>query len=194
MSGYVSPGRCHFCGGDSGPEGVQSGDKRLCLPCAWRVVADLGRVYNAPEIGVLERIKFLRDNGPVGPKRQQESKREGGYVYYIRVGELIKIGYAGDVGKRMRNYPPNAELIAAHPGTLEVERQMHTRFREYLARGREWFYPTPELDEHIAYVRDQFGDPAELAYSFTAPKSQEERVRAQMKPRHTIGGMHPVIG
>ena len=70
---------------------------------------------------------------------------------------------------------------------------MHARFKASLAKGREWFEPTPDLEEHIAQVRDAFGDPSSLAYQYTSPKSQEDKARDQMKPRHAIGGMHPLI-
>lgn len=191
MTRYRSPGRCRLCGEDIGKEGMQK--LRVCLICGWKVVTHMGEVYNAAEIGVLERIRYYEKHGKPGPKKPRKESKAAGYVYYIRMGGLVKIGYAGDVAKRMRNYPPNAELAAAHPGTLEVERDMHARFKDALARGREWFQPTPDLEEHIAQVRDAFGDPASLAYEFTVPKSQEQRVRDQFKPRHAIGGIHPVV-
>lgn len=182
---------CRLCDRDDiGREGMRK--LEVCLVCGWRMLDHLAEVYNAPEITVMQRIRHERKHGKIGGTSHL-AKREGGYVYYIRVGGLVKIGFAGDVAKRMRNYPPNAELAAAHPGTLQVERDMHIRFKDALAKGREWFYPTPDLEEHIAEVRDAFGDPASLAYQFTSPKTQEERVRNQMKPRHAIGGMHPVI-
>lgn len=104
-------------------------------------------------------------------RRQAEAdrirgRRQPGFVYYIRMNDLIKIGYAADITKRMRAYPPNAELLAAHPGTLELEREMHQNFRSHLRRGREWFAEYPALTDHIESVRARFGDVSVLAHEY----------------------------
>jgi hypothetical protein len=90
-----------------------------------------------------------------------------GFVYYIRIDQHIKIGYATDIAKRMRAYPPSAVLLAAHPGTKATEKQMHQDFHAYLDRGREWFNPGKSLMAHIERVLEQYGDPKLLAYEFT---------------------------
>lgn len=79
-----------------------------------------------------------------------------GHVYYLQVGELIKIGYTADLYQRLASYPPNSKLLATHPGTLKVERQMHHKFLHRLSSGREWFAPADDLAEHIAKVKRDF--------------------------------------
>lgn len=93
-----------------------------------------------------------------------------GFVYYIRIDQHIKIGFATDISRRMRAYPPSALLLAAHPGTKETEKQMHQDFRAYLDRGREWFTQGKSLMAHIDKVLEQFGDPKLLAYEYTKAK------------------------
>lgn len=149
----------------------------VCSSCAWRVVIGLGKVYNAPEITALERMRHRQKNGIAG-HRKAPLPDQPGWVYYIRMGDTIKIGYATDVAKRMRAYPPTAELLAAHPGTTQTERDMHKRFAGDLAQGREWFNPSDDLLAHVSSVVEQFGDASGLAYEYTRPKTQEERVRA----------------
>src|SRR5690606_26757054 len=83
---------------------------------------------------------------------RKKSERAPGFVYYIRIEQHIKIGYAIDVAKRMRAYPPSAVLLAAHPGTKATERQMHLEYRRYLDRGREWFKQGEKLMAHIDEV------------------------------------------
>lgn len=97
-------------------------------------------------------------------ERKERATREG-WVYYIRIGDLIKIGYASNVWERMRAYPPTAELLAAHPGTLTLERSMHRKFGHLLDQGREWFKMEADLVEHIGIVLKQFPRQPE-AYEF----------------------------
>lgn len=92
-----------------------------------------------------------------------------GWIYYIRIGDTIKIGYSKDVNRRMRAYPPTAELLAVEPGTTVLERKRHQHFGAHLAHGREWFTPNPELDTWITTLRDHYGDPSGKAHTYTRP-------------------------
>ena len=74
-------------------------------------------------------------------------------VYYVLVGEKVKIGYTANLTQRLRAYPPDAELLATEPGDKELERTRHQQFREYLTHGREWFAPGPALREHVESLR-----------------------------------------
>lgn len=98
-------------------------------------------------------------------------QNQPGFVYYIRMDELIKIGYARDISKRMRAYPPNAQLLAAHPGTEQLEREIHHEFKAFLSRGREWFEPHARLMARIEDVRTQFGNPSRMAYRYREPRT-----------------------
>ena len=89
-------------------------------------------------------------------KSKRSQMTTPGHVYYLRVGNLIKIGFTTDIARRMNEYPPNAAVLAAHPGTQRTERDMHRKFSAHLAKGREWFTPNTELDEHIITVNNQY--------------------------------------
>lgn len=93
-------------------------------------------------------------------------RNQPGFVYYIRIDDLIKIGYARDIAQRMRAYPPSAELLAAHPGTEQLEREIHCDMKAFLRRGREWFEPHERVMERVAEVRMRFGDPSAMAYKY----------------------------
>ena len=98
-------------------------------------------------------------------KAARESKgMQPGFIYYIDVDSHVKIGYAVDVKKRMRAYPPHAKLLAVHPGTLDLEKTIHRQFAHSLVAGREWFAPDATLRDHVAKVREQFGDPKDHAH------------------------------
>lgn len=90
-----------------------------------------------------------------------------GYVYYVEVGDRIKIGFTENVANRMRAYPPTSTLLAVHPGTPSMEKEMHSKFRVHLAEGREWFKPSEELAAHIEAVAKQF--PLELHFTPNRP-------------------------
>lgn len=84
------------------------------------------------------------------------SSQRPGYVYYVEVGDRIKIGFTENVANRMRAYPPTSTLLAVHPGTPIMEKEMHSKFRVHLAEGREWFKPSDELTAHVEAVAKQF--------------------------------------
>lgn len=114
-------------------------------------------------------------------RREQLARTRGqlpGWIYYIRIDGKVKIGYSADVRQRMRDYPPESELLAVHPGTRDLEADMHRRFVGSRAAGREWFRETPDLTEHIGQVVAQFGDPAAHRYHFRSDRQSMRRARA----------------
>lgn len=86
-----------------------------------------------------------------------------GSIYYLRVGDRVKIGFTADLYQRMMQYPPNSELLATHPGTPAMEKRIHQDFTRHLADGREWFHPNTELSEHIAGVQSMYPLKATIA-------------------------------
>lgn len=157
----------------------------LCMGHAldlWAAMEDARSWY--PAMSEHELRKRLR-------KRQADQKRaeqsesaaiEPGWIYYIRVDERIKIGYSADVKKRMRAYPPHSELLAVHPGTPTLERDIHREFRGHLAQGREWFRPDDPIMERIAQVIEQFGPPPKsFVYKFREGTTQ--RIKPHPKSR-----------
>lgn len=103
-----------------------------------------------------------------------------GFVYYLRNGDLIKIGYAKNVFLRMAHYPPNAELLAVEPGSKALERARHGQFNHYLRYGREWFREGPELTEWVDRIRDP-----ETLWEHTYEYSQPRRMGDMTHKRWT---------
>jgi hypothetical protein len=83
--------------------------------------------------------------------------RDGWKVYYVRCGNLIKIGYTANLAQRFTTIRPN-EVLALEPGGQEVETQRHRQFAQLRASG-EYFHPGPALQTHIAGVRNAYGPP-----------------------------------
>lgn len=97
-----------------------------------------------------------------------------GWVYYIRIDDTIKIGYAKNVASRMRAYPPSATLLAVEPGTKKLERARHNHFHAYLAHGREWFRPSDELLTWIETLIAEYGKPTDHEYRYTTPQTSKQ--------------------
>lgn len=139
----------------------------ICLGCALPIGEHFDRLGEQPKLTEAKLQRRLRQEARW---RQEDEDRESramapGWVYYVQVGERIKIGYAKDVAARLRAYPPGHKLLATHPGTKTLERDMHQQFRGSLAAGREWFYPHDDLLTHIDQVIAQFGKPGQRGLS-----------------------------
>jgi hypothetical protein len=80
---------------------------------------------------------------------------EEGCIYYILSGETgrIKIGFTNsDPSKRLRSLrtgsPTKIAIIAIHPGTLAMERDLHEKFAVDRLHG-EWFDFSDDLLVHV---------------------------------------------
>ena len=74
-----------------------------------------------------------------------------GTIYFVRIGQCIKIGYTTNVRQRMAKLRPDA-ILATTPGTMRDEQALHHEFGEYWTNG-EYFRPGPRLLAHIDGVR-----------------------------------------
>lgn len=79
-----------------------------------------------------------------------------GVVYYVRIGDHIKIGYSAYFYNRMVTLQP-AEILAVEPGHYRLERQRHREFVADRAYRRDYFHASPALLEHVARVAREHG-------------------------------------
>lgn len=116
-------------------------------------------------LGLRERrVKRELHERVLGEKERERRRQQPGWIYYILLNDRIKIGYSKDVKQRLTAYPFDTPLLAMHPGTKQLETQMHTKFAGSRAAGREYFLDTPELRQHIREVIEQFGEPDRARY------------------------------
>ena len=87
-------------------------------------------------------------------------------VYYIQVGENIKIGRTTNLLRRMQALCAQPEqVLAVEPGVVvdgvnrEIER--HREFAEWRIPGTELFTPNAALHRHIQTAVAMFGDPSQ---------------------------------
>lgn len=154
----------------------------VCHIHAWRTFDELAAL--TPPDSLMARLKLKSkirsaEKAPETTARSftqvQEYMKTGpkvGVIYYLRVSGLIKIGFTTNLEQRVKAYPPDTELLAAHRGTMKTERAMHTRFCAELAGRREWFRESDELMAHIHRVRDESGDPQQ--FFFSEPKRERK--------------------
>jgi hypothetical protein len=100
-------------------------------------------------------------------------------VYYIRRGDLIKIGTTTEPAIRFRALLPD-EILAFEPGGDELETARHLQFGHLWHRG-EYFRIAPELLEHARQIRHLHGDP-DPAWPTTATPRPLRAPRMSLPP------------
>lgn len=78
-------------------------------------------------------------------------------VYYVRVGDHVKIGTTIDLRGRLRAmYLDESAVLATEPGHYQLENQRHREFAdERVHANRELFNPSPRLMAHIERLTKQ---------------------------------------
>ncbi|MER6534703.1 GIY-YIG nuclease family protein [Streptomyces sp900105755] len=80
-------------------------------------------------------------------------------VYYIRRGDLIKIGTTVDPANRLGSLMPD-EILAFEPGDRRIEQQRHRQFEaSRVAPKSEYFRQDPVLLAHVAKLLQEHGAP-----------------------------------
>lgn len=86
------------------------------------------------------------------PKPPEPFERvPGEFVYYMRIGNRVKIGWTTNLDGRMATINPE-ELLTTEPGNRILERARHHQFKELRTHG-EWFRLEGLLVEHIEELR-----------------------------------------
>lgn len=136
------------------------------------------QVDGSPES--FDRLMRTRDRSRRWNREQDalDAKRgdQPGWVYYLVIGQRVKIGYSTDVRRRMANYPPGSELLAVEPGSKQLEARRHREFAGSLLDGREWFRRDAVLQEHIDDVVQVYGDPREFRHHYRSNRGRIRRV------------------
>jgi hypothetical protein len=144
----------------------------------WRGITD--QLEAAALVAALRARQVALDAYTEEEFADAKEARQYGWVYYLRVGDQIKIGFSSNVQRRLRAYPPGSELLAVEPGDKKLERKRHNEFFEWLAAGREWFEPSEELLQHTRDLVSMHGDPGHYAHSYREPLRLQDR-RQPMK-------------
>lgn len=121
--------------------------------CHWPMCGDLKwdrlpgmELCQKHALHVWAQVNTDIEGGQVRRPRTAKPKTAGaGSIYYLRIGDRIKVGYATDLAQRLRTYPPSSIVVAVHPGTLDDEKRLHARLALHRADGREWYHATDDM-------------------------------------------------
>ena len=105
-------------------------------------------------------------DGQIGARlTQRRSRGVRGHVYFIRVGDFIKIGWSTRPMDRLRqlqtSHPDELEIMGTIKGERSLEGKIHKRFSKSRVRG-EWFEEDGPLLDYIdkyTVERKQFYQP-----------------------------------
>ena len=77
-------------------------------------------------------------------------------VYFLKIGDHIKIGTSKDFTVRLRGYPPTAKVLHVEnrSDAQQFERRCHQHFKDHLAAGFEWFADVPAIRKFIADLKE----------------------------------------
>lgn len=115
-----------------------------------RLAAEERDVSDYPRERVREMARELRHRGYVWKATQHVPHAP--CVYYMQVGNRVKIGFTTNLRTRMDAIMPEA-LLAVEPGDRAVEQARHRQFRDLrVAQNREWFRMADSLLQHIREV------------------------------------------
>jgi hypothetical protein len=82
--------------------------------------------------------------------RKEIPQAEPALVYYIQIGEFIKIGTTTNLTRRRRALRVDADaVLATEPGSYGIESRRHEQFAHLRVGRREDFLPDDELLAHI---------------------------------------------
>ena len=136
---------CHGIIGDHAPVPV-------CRSCGMKIA----RVF-APDLRLEEFAQRKRV-----AQRQAARRGDGGpaVVYYVQIGDYIKIGYTTRLRSRLRDLRIDAQsLLAIEPGSPDLERERHKQFTKDRISRRENFHPSTELMTHISRLKQEHALP-----------------------------------
>ncbi|MBB4931860.1 hypothetical protein F4561_002680 [Lipingzhangella halophila] len=111
-------------------------------------------VLNDPQYQVKAVLDFAAE---CQAKHERQRETRPSRVYYVQIGDAIKIGTTINVRQRMNGYPPNKRLLAVEDGGYDVEAERHRQFASFVAFGKEWFRPEAPLIKHINGLREKRG-------------------------------------
>lgn len=86
------------------------------------------------------------------PRTASQSGKSG-FVYFLRMGDAVKIGFSGSLGQRIKTIqtacPRPTEILCIIPGNYGTERYFHAHFAAHKLQG-EWFRLDGQLAAFLA--------------------------------------------
>lgn len=130
---------------------------------------------------------WTREKAERKRSREEAEQHRIGWIYFILVGDKVKIGYAFDLPRRLKQYPPGSLVLAAHWHAKKADEQaLHQRFAQYRVAGREWYRDCPEIRDAAAEIVKKHGKPEQ-------PRWGDGRNRQRNLGSRSAGGAAAVV-
>ncbi len=108
-------------------------------------VIEVGRRRHA------EALAAQPDEPGKPPRTSPLWREENEFVYYMRIGNRVKIGWTRNLPSRLATLNPE-ELLVVEPGNRLLEMVRHDQFADLRTHG-EWFRLEQPLIDHIEELR-----------------------------------------
>lgn len=118
------------------------------------------RASGGAEIGV--QVTRAPSNAAVRRKAILEAITDlGAVIYAIQCADgLIKIGHTGNLKhRRSQHGVAFGAILAVIPGSYDDEQALHKQLQQHVAKGREYYHPTPEVLDFVNRIRTRAGIP-----------------------------------
>lgn len=154
-------------------------DPSLELPICFRhaaVVVEMMLPALAREGRFVEAIADLNEERAKRQKREEVDRqarfmaRENGDIYFVRVGDLVKVGWTRNLWSRLKSYGASAELLVSYPATRQDETNLHRQLTPARAKGREWYEDGAVIAHFIDEALTKYGPPEQFDGLWTQPK------------------------
>lgn len=165
------------CGTEVVPQ--ERRDPRIELPICYEHGSVVWRQMLSRHADQPAFVEAVADvNARVAAREQSEADeakrdflaREDGDIYFVRSGQLVKVGWTRNLPKRLKAYGASAELLVAYPGTRNDETNLHRQLEPARVRGREWYEDGPIIQDFIDKALAQYGQPPTFDTLWTEPK------------------------
>lgn len=173
------------------PHQAHDVDERLpvCFKHALIVASMLNREraeedVQAARAELAERRRALRAVKERRHDLYYENGAADAHVYFVRVGDLIKVGWSSRLRSRLKAYSADSEVLLHYPATRQEETDMHRLLRPDLAKGREWYRRDgPLVQRELTRLLKKHGEPTIFA-DWTEPQIKGPTIT----PRGWSGG------
>lgn len=116
----------------------------------------------------LERRQALAEEDAQRKSDLKADKVEG-QIYFIMLGDLVKVGWSSNLRKRLKSYGASAELLAHYPAYRADETHLHQQLKPSRAKGREWYHYDSAIRLYIVTAVAKYGPPT-VTVDWTLPK------------------------
>lgn len=177
----VIPG-CGEANGSGFFRNVPKSDRRnpdVELPICYRhsaVIVQMVLPGLARDERFVEALADLREELDKRQKREEAEvqarfmARENGEIYFVRIGELVKVGWTRDLWSRLKSYGASAELLVSYPATRQDETTLHRQLTPARAKGREWYEDGQVIAMFVEQALSKYGQPQTFDGMWTKPK------------------------